>query len=35
MSDMCDYPMCTAPVVHGVPVCHHAQTTDTRRTNHD
>lgn len=23
--DMCQTPNCAAPIIHGVPLCHHAQ----------
>ena len=27
-SDLCDFPMCTAPIINGVPLCHHSQASD-------
>lgn len=29
MNDLCDYPMCTAPIINGVPLCHHRQTNES------
>ena len=27
-ADICDYPGCTAPIINGVPICHHRQMSE-------